>query len=92
MPHWNADCKTWFPGVLGNVLTGGAAALALWRLYGPLSFAPVLGQSACPPGVTLRLGDLVGYLLIGMGGGRVLTSEANQRCFQRRLGTPTPTD
>jgi hypothetical protein len=48
---------------------------------------PVFGQA--PPGlqeargVVFSIGDLLGSLVIGIGGGRILSGEAERRCLKR---------
>lgn len=74
----------WRPGFLGTMAVGAAAATVSWGLYGPFASYAILG-SASAPGVAvagsvvgLTLSALVGALLVGMGGGRWLTDQADK--------------
>lgn len=74
--------KIWQPGWLGNVGVGGITALVLWGLYGPLANIPVMsvgGASPEPTTTVLRLSQIVGSVLSGIGGSRVLTSELEKQ-------------
>nr|WP_320132409.1 hypothetical protein [uncultured Holophaga sp.] len=72
------------PGCLGNVFTGGVAALISWGLYGPLSAYLLLGSQEALAGnqnlagLGLSLSSLVGAILVGMGGARWLSSEVDK--------------
>jgi len=67
---------------LGNILTGSIAAGISWGLYGQLSsfvivtLATESESSALTGGLTLS--SLVGAVLIGVGGARWLTNEADK--------------
>jgi len=68
------------PGVVGNVLLGAFAAIVSWGLYGPLKDAVLLG--AAPTGevtASLTVTALIGALLAGVGGARIITSEVDKR-------------
>jgi hypothetical protein len=84
--YLSTGCDTYFPGTLGNVLTGGVAALVFWGLYGPFSGATILppGAAGSEP-VTLKIGELASSILIGIGGPGFLRAEAGRRCAERRL-------
>lgn len=74
----------WRPGFLGTMAVGAAAATVSWGLYGPFASYAILGSSTAPgvataePIVGLTLSALVGALLVGMGGGRWLTDQADK--------------
>ncbi|MCL4812401.1 MAG: hypothetical protein KJ061_07955 [Vicinamibacteraceae bacterium] len=73
----------WRPGFLGTMAVGAAAATVSWGLYGPFASYAILGPAApavagTPPAVGLTLSALVGALLVGMGGGRWLTDQADK--------------
>src|SRR5688572_28289119 len=71
LPKTDKKANVYSPGWIGNVAVGGIAAIVFWGLYGPFSNAPVIGgQSA--QSVSLKLGELFGSLMTGIGGGRLL--------------------
>lgn len=83
LPRWESSTNVYQPGLLGNVLIGGVAVLVFWGLYGRLGDATVLGVSSDPvPPVYLSLSELVGSILTGVGGGRILSSEISRRRLQ----------
>ncbi|WP_327691102.1 hypothetical protein OG870_17410 [Streptomyces sp. NBC_00461] len=68
------------PGVFGNVVLGAFAALVTWGLYGPLKDAVLIGTR--PSGevtASLTVTALMGALLAGVGGARIITSEVDKR-------------
>jgi hypothetical protein len=83
------------PGFLGNMLLGAVAAIIFWGLYGPFAEVNVVGDDpreqpevAGPTqdeeddkyGETLA--GLIGVLVIGAGGARVITAEVDKRLLQ----------
>lgn len=62
---------TWFPGAIGNIMTGGATGLVLWLVYSPSADFGSLNVSAKAIGASL---------VAGMGGSvfldRILEREA----------------
>ena len=60
-------CGTYFPGLAGNILLGGVAAVLFWCLYGPFSGATIIGAPS-DTNVSLTVGQLASCLLIGTGG------------------------
>ena len=81
----NEGVKIYRPGFLGNILTGAIAAGISWGLYGPLASHVILGLSATtsgPPATGLTLSSLVGAVLIGVGGARWLTNEADKNLLR----------
>jgi hypothetical protein len=75
----------WRPGFLGTMAVGAAAAIVSWGLYGPFASYAILGPAVPPvagaatgPAAGLTLSALVGALLVGMGGGRWLTDQADK--------------
>ncbi len=84
LPRVDPDARVYRPGWLGNVLIGGVAALVFWGLYGPMASAVILGgtQTAAPVAV-LRVSELFGALVSGVGGGRLLTSEVEKKLLQK---------
>jgi hypothetical protein len=78
------------PGVLGNVLVGGAAALISWGLYGPLSAFVIVSTDKAGAGASieqgaqsgLTLAALVGAMLIGISGAKWLTNEVDKNLLK----------
>jgi hypothetical protein len=68
------------PGFLGNVLTGIAAAVASWGLYG--SFGSIELFHPLPATTSFTLASVVGAMLIGIGGARWLTNEVDKRLLR----------
>lgn len=84
IPYKNEDCKTWYPGIFGNVLLAGMAAVIFWCLYGPYAGSPIIGSAPLNDGNAphLTIGQLASCILIGMGGVFLFT-EANRRCCKK---------
>jgi hypothetical protein len=83
------------PGAIGNVLLGAIAAAVSFGLYGSLSNQPIIGTAQVNPPI-LTVASLVGAVLVGVGGARLFTSEADKQLFQaaasQMAGTaPDPT-
>jgi hypothetical protein len=67
------------PGFLGSMLVGAIAAAVSWGLYGPFASMAVFGATeAVPAGAALTVSALVGAVLVGVGGGRWLTDQADK--------------
>lgn len=84
LPHKDAEARIFRPGWIGNVLVGGVAALVFWGLYGPMAAAVVIGTEA-PQAIhaVLRVSELFGALLTGVGGGRLLTAAVEKKISER---------
>jgi hypothetical protein len=84
LPKRDAKAGVYRPGWIGDVVVGGIAALVFWGLYGPYSGAVLLGPGDPDgPAVILRVSELFGALLTGVGGGRLLTAEVEKRILTR---------
>lgn len=74
------------PGCAGNVLAGALAALVSWGLYGPLAAYQIFhvgsGASTAQPGGGLTLSALAGAVLVGVGGSRWLSNEADKKLLR----------
>lgn len=79
------------PGKIGNVLAGGAAALVLFGLYGPLASHVLLGQAgdtitssggtaAVAPFITFS--GLIGAFVTGLGGTTILATQVNNNILK----------
>jgi len=81
LPRLDRRAKIWRPGWIGNVIVGGTAALVFWGLYGPVATIQLTGNSDAH--LSLHVGELVGAILTGIGGGRLLTAEVDRRVLQK---------
>lgn len=70
------------PGLVGNVLVGGSAAVVSWGLYGPFSGIYVIGgpMPAVPLGLTYA--GATGAVIVGIACARWLTSEVDKRLLR----------
>ena len=84
----NPECNSTFPGLIGNMLLGGVAAVVFFGLYGPLSGATILGEQGLATPVGLTTGELASSVLVGMGGGTFLFTAASRRCSEEKLNNP----
>jgi hypothetical protein len=74
LPYVDREAKVWRPGWIGNVVAGAIAAPVIWGIYGPLA-----GRSiTAPEPVELTLIQAFTSIVIGFGGGRILTLEAQK--------------
>lgn len=81
LPRLDRRARVWRPGWIGNVIVGGAGALVFWGLYGPMAGALVIGDGASPR-IVLHLAEILGSILSGIGGGRLLSSEVDRRLLR----------
>lgn len=79
LPKRDEQAGVYRPGWLGNVLIGGVSALVFWGLYGPMATVSLIGGGEGGPVAVLRVSELFGALLTGVGGGRILTSEVQKK-------------
>lgn len=92
LPHKDPEAKVFRPGWIGNVLIGGVAALVFWGLYGPMAAAVVIGpESPEAAAAVLRVSELFGALLTGVGGGRLLTAAIDKQIAEREKAALTQT-
>lgn len=70
--------RIWRPGFIGNMLVGTVTAVVLAGLYSPLG-SLTLSSSQVNSNYALTVGGLVGALLSGIGGARLLTQEVDRR-------------
>jgi hypothetical protein len=83
LPKLDREANVYRPGWIGNMVVGGAAALVFWGLYGPLAKAELI---AAAPVVqpSLKIAELCGSLLTGIGGGRLLTAELEKQVLKNQ--------
>ena len=85
LPKLDGQAGVYRPGWIGNVLVGGVTGLVFWGLYGPMSSAVLLGGTDPAAAVAmLRVSELFGALLSGIGGSRLLTSEVDKRLLGKK--------
>lgn|SRR5215813_9402037 len=70
------------PGFLGNTLIGAITAMILAGLYTPVGAVPMAGT--LPYELTVQ--TLVGAVVSGVGGARLLNAEVNRRISQDTIG------
>jgi hypothetical protein len=84
LPRLDEEARLYRPGWLGNILVGGSAALVFWGLYGPMASAIIIGPGqGAGTDALMRVSELFGALLSGIGGSRVLTAELDKRLLQK---------
>lgn len=86
LPHTEEatnKAKVFVPGFIGNILTGAVAGFLSWGLYGPSATMAVVGQPSVnemPPQVFhLKLSEVAGAVVIGLGGARWLSNEVDKK-------------
>jgi hypothetical protein len=65
------------PGFLGNMFIGGIAAVVLWGLYS------AFGQEPVTSSYTPTLAEIIGGLVSGAGGARLLTNEIEKQALRQ---------
>jgi hypothetical protein len=75
LPHIDREAKVWRPGWIGNVVVGAVAAPVIWGIYGPLAGHAITGADK----IDLTLAQVFVSVVIGLGGGRILTLEAQKQ-------------
>jgi len=75
LPHIDRDAKVWRPGWIGNVVAGAIAAPVIWGMYGPLASRSI----TTPEPIELTLIQAFTSIVVGFGGGRILTLEAQKQ-------------
>ena len=78
LPRHHKRAHVFVPGLLRDLAMGVMGALIFYGIYGPLSRVPLIGQA---PEVKMlfTFGDLVGAIVAGIMGGRILTAEIDKR-------------
>jgi len=81
LPRLDKKARVWRPGWFGNVIVGGTAAVVFWGLYGPSAAAeiPIDGHAVK---IALHISELVGGIVSGIGGSRLLTAEIDKRVLK----------
>jgi hypothetical protein len=75
LPHIDREAKVWRPGWIGNVVAGAVAAPVIWGIYGPLASRSITSSEP----IEITLIQAFTAIVIGLGGGRILTLEAQKQ-------------
>jgi hypothetical protein len=78
----------WLPGTLGSLVVSAGAAVVSWALYGPVALTYVIGGTqgaGSPPEPGLTLGALAAAALVGFGGARWWTVEADKKLQRQTM-------
>jgi hypothetical protein len=78
LPKYDRDAKVWNPGWIGNVLVGAIAAPVAWIMEGTEIFGQDLSDLLAK-GVHVTIGSIAMSIVIGVGGGRILTLSAEKQ-------------
>lgn len=71
LPALDSENGIWRPGWIGNVLVGIVAAIIIAAMYGPIAQYDLIKNEGIPP--SIRLSEIMGAVVVGMGGGNILT-------------------
>ncbi len=81
LPHREENIYS--AGWIGNVVVGAVAALVFWGLYGPMAKVAVIGTTASDVSVAFTIAEIAGSVVTGIGGGRILSSEAEKKALAK---------
>lgn len=81
LPQCDQNQRLWRPGWIGNVLVGAVAAVVVWAMYGPLASYDLAAPDPVKP-LTLTLSQLFVSVVIGLGGGNILTQISQKQADQ----------
>lgn len=83
----NGEIRIYQPGYIGNIVTGAIAAGVSWGLYGPVASFFIFNasnQEVVHQGMAgLTLSSFVGAVLVGVGGAKWLTNEAEKKILKQ---------
>ncbi|MGQ0615253.1 MAG: hypothetical protein ACT4PV_16090 [Planctomycetaceae bacterium] len=91
LPKLDLQAGVFMPGWIGNAIVGAIAALVLWGLYGPLASAVVIGDGSEAVKASLRMADVAGALVTGLGGSKILAAEVDKRLLAKTNDNLTET-
>jgi len=83
LPYRDLQANVYRPGWVGSCLVGGIAAVTFWGLYGPLADLALIGSSAGST-VALKVGELFGSLVTGIGGGKLLLGAVERKGLENQ--------
>lgn len=85
LPRRDRRSNVYRPGWLGSCLVGGIASVTFWGLYGPLSDSALIGGEAMVTAtLTLKVGELFGSLVTGIGGGKLLLGAVERKGLENQ--------
>lgn len=76
LPRFDRKRQIWKPGVIGDLLVGGLAALVVWTVYGAAASYDL--SQGKPLDLPLPVAQLGMSVLIGISGAKVLTKLSEQ--------------
>ena len=77
LPQFDRVNRIWRPGWVGNVIIGVIAAVVVGGMYGPLAHFVINGTKQDVPQLTVA--QLLGAVVVGLGGGNILTQLAQKQ-------------
>ena len=78
LPEFDTTARVYRPGWIGNIIIGIVAAIVVWGGYGgPGSTVALFANST--DALDLKTGQVIVSIVIGIGGGKILTSLAQQQ-------------
>lgn len=84
LPHRDLQANVYRPGWVGSCLVGGIAAVTFWGLYGPLADFALIGSGTNSATVALKVGELFGSLVTGIGGGKLLLGAVERKGLENQ--------
>ncbi|MSR56714.1 MAG: hypothetical protein EXS05_03465 [Planctomycetaceae bacterium] len=72
------DTHYYYPGLIGNLVVSGVAAVVSWGLYGPFASANIIGPATDTQSLSVTYAAFVGAILVGMAGARWLSNEVDK--------------
>jgi hypothetical protein len=85
LPHFDKSAKVWRPGWVGNVLIGAIAAVVVWGVYGPAASYDLASNEKRE--IHLTVAQLISSLVVGLGGGHILTTMAQKHAEKVTMQT-----
>jgi hypothetical protein len=76
-PKFDSATRIWRPGWVGNVLVGGAAATVVFGMNGPLASFDLFARQQ--PEMHFTVAQLISSIVVGLGGGNILTQFAQKQ-------------
>ncbi len=81
LPGYDKE-NTWNPGWTGSLFLGGVAAVLIWGIYGSSASFDLLGATHFDGHLTVA--QLLTSVVVGMGGSRILTLEAQKLTLSKQ--------
>ena len=80
------------PGFVGNMFVGIVAAVVSWGLYGSFANTCLIGCNGGQGTINLTFTAFVGAILVGMGGARWLSNEADKKMLAKAASISQESD